>query len=70
MKFRSSWRPLLEELLFLEVLEKDFINGHSIKVLLKKLDVPDAYVEVVDFLVTFGPLFEQILIDFQRKHDS
>lgn len=40
-----------------EVLEKDFIYGHSIKVLLKKLDVPDALVEVVDFLVIFGPLF-------------
>lgn len=55
---------------FFEVLEKDFIYGHNIKVQLKKLDVPDVPIEVVDFLVTFGTLFEQILTDFKRKHDA
>lgn len=33
-----------------EALEKDFIYGYNIKTLLKKLDIPDAPSEVVDFL--------------------
>lgn len=47
-----------------DFLEKDFSYGYNIKTLLKKLDVP---VEVVDFLVTFGPLFEQILSIYIRS---
>lgn len=53
-----------------EVLEKYFIYGYDIKALLKKLDVLDAPSEVVDFLVTFGPFFDHIIVDFQRKHDA
>lgn len=33
------------------------------------MDVHNSPVKVVNFLVTFGPLFEQILIDFQRKRN-
>lgn len=46
-----------------EALEKDFIYGYGIKTLLKKLNVPDAPSEVVDFLVTFRPLFDHIIVD-------
>lgn len=41
-------------------LERNFTYGCSIKTLLKKLDVPDAPAEIVDLLVAFGPLFDQI----------
>lgn len=51
-------------------MEKDFIYGYGIKTLLKKLDVPDALSELVDFLVTFRPFFDHIIVDFQRKPDA
>ena len=38
--------------------------------MLKKLDVLDVPIEVVDFIVAFGPLFNHILTDFQRKQDA
>lgn len=53
-----------------EALEKDFIYNYGIKTLLKKLDVLDAPSEVVDFLVTFGPFFDHIIVNFQRNHDA
>ena len=52
-----------------EALEKYFIYGYGIKASLKKLDVPDTPSEVVDFLVTFGPFFDHIIVDFQINHD-
>ena len=63
-------KTLIVDVDLLEDLEKDFIYGYSIKTMLKKLDVSDAPVEVVDFLVTFGPLFDQIHADFQRMHNA
>lgn len=48
-----------------EALEKYFIYGYGIKMLLKKLDVPNTPSEVVDFLVTFRPFFDHIVADFQ-----
>ena len=62
-------KTLVEDVNLIEILEKDFIYGYSIKTLMKKMDVPDAPAEVVDFFVTFGPLFDQIRADFQRKYD-
>lgn len=38
--------------------------------LLKNLDVPDAPNEVFDFLMTFGPFFDHIIVDFQRNHNA
>lgn len=53
-----------------EALDKDFIYGYSIKTLLNKLDVSDASIEVVYFLVAFGPLIDKIHADFPCKHDT
>lgn len=53
-----------------KALGNDFIYVYGIKSLLKKLDIPDALSEVVDFVVAFEPLFDQIFADFQRKHDA
>lgn len=61
---------LIVEVGLFEALEKDFIYGYSIKTILNNLDVTDAPVEVVEFLVTFGPFFDQIHADFQCKHDT
>lgn len=46
-----------------DALGKYFLYGYVIKPLLKKLDVPDATGEVVDFVVSFGPLFDHTLVD-------
>lgn len=47
--------------------EEDPTFGSTIQPLLKKLDVPDALGEVLDFLVGFGPLFEQISFNLFKK---
>lgn len=53
-----------------DALRKDFLYGYGIKSLLKKLDVLYASNKVVDFIVSFGLLFDHILVDFQRKQDA
>ncbi|CAK8560350.1 unnamed protein product [Lathyrus sativus] len=53
-----------------EALEKNFVHGYGIKSLLKKLDVPNASSAAVNFVVAFGPLFDQIFADFQRKNEA
>lgn len=37
---------------------------------MKKLDVPDAPNDVIDFLVTIGPFLDHIIVYFQRKHNA
>lgn len=63
-------KTLIMDVGLFEALEKDFIYCYNIKTLLKKLYVPGAPVKVVDFLVTFGPFFDQIHTDFKRKQDT
>lgn len=53
-----------------ELLEQNFLHGYGIKSLLKKLDVADAPNVAVNFLMEFGPLFEQITLDFQRRQEA
>lgn len=53
-----------------ETLEKNFIHGYVIKSLLKKLDFLDVPNDVVNFVVAFGSLFKQIIVDLQRRHEA
>lgn len=69
-KTLKQLNALVEDVNLFKVLENNFIYGYNIKTLIKKLDVPDAPTEVVDFLATFGPIFDQIWADLQSKHDT
>lgn len=60
----------LVEVNLFETLEQNFIQGYEIKSLLKKLDVPDTHSNVIIFVVAIGPLLDQIIVDFQIRHEA
>lgn len=68
--FQDTLQQLKNMLLtydFIHELEENPTFGSTIRSLLKKLVVPDAPSEVLDFLVGFGPLFEQLSFDLLKK---